>query len=130
MSEKAKLKVLIADDEPHIRLMLKTIMTSMNAQVAGEAQNGQEAIDLFKQEKPHITLLDINMPIKTGEVALAEIKSDTPDALVIMMTSVADVETIQKCIELGANSYILKDTPLQEIKKMIKEAWSEHVKNR
>ena len=128
MSEKMKLKVLIADDEAHIRLMLKTIMTSMNALVVGEAQNGQEAIELFKNEKPHITLLDINMPLKTGQEALAEIKSDSPDALVIMMTSVADMETIQKCIGLGANSYILKDTPLQEMKKMIKEAWGEHMK--
>ena len=125
MAEDKKIKVLIADDELHIRLMLKTAMTSPVSEVVGMAKNGEEAVMLFKQERPHIVLLDINMPIKTGEEALKEIIEEFSDAFIIMMTSVADTETVEKCIELGAASYILKDTPIAEMKELIKDAWND-----
>ncbi|MBF0226214.1 MAG: response regulator [Desulfobacterales bacterium] len=126
MSDQKKLKILIADDEPHIRLMLKTIITSMGAEIAGEAKNGAEAIEFYKKNLPNITLLDINMPVKTGVDALKEIKAEFPNALILMMTSVADMKTVEKCIELGAANYMLKDTPIPEIKNMIKETWAEY----
>ncbi|MBF0303264.1 MAG: response regulator transcription factor [Desulfamplus sp.] len=130
MNDKKKLTVLIADDEPHIRLMLKTVMKSMNTDVVGEAKNGSEAVELFKNEKPDISLFDINMPIQTGLDALQEIIKDYPDAFVIMMTSIANAETVEKCIECGASGYILKDTPITEMKAMIKEAWKEYKSSR
>ncbi len=130
MSEKKKLTVLIADDEAHIRLMLKTIMKSMNTDVVGEAKNGSEAVEIYKNQKPDISLFDINMPVMTGLDALQEIIKEYPDAFIIMMTSVANAETVEKCIECGASGYILKDTPLQEMKEMIKEAWKEYKTNR
>lgn len=123
MTEKKKLKVLIADDEAHLRLMFKSMALSMGAEVAGEAKNGAEAIELYRVHRPHITLLDINMPVKTGVDALKEIMELSPDALIIMLTSVADVKTVEKCLELGASNYLLKDTPLEEMKKIIKETW-------
>jgi len=98
----------------------------MNTDIIGEAKNGEEAVALFKKCKPRITMLDINMPIKTGIDALKEILTIQPDAFVIMMTSVADIETVNQCISLGASSYILKDTPINEMKEMIKEAWKEY----
>ncbi len=130
MSEKKKLTVLIADDEAHIRLMLKTIMKSMNTDVVGEAKNGSEAVEIYKNQKPDISLFDINMPVMTGLDALQEIIKEYPDAFIIMMTSVANAETVEKCIECGASGYILKDTPLQEMKEMIKEAWKEYKTSR
>lgn len=130
MSNLKQLKVIVADDEAHIRMMLKMALTSMNAEVVGEAQNGDEAIELFKNKKPHILLLDINMPLKTGEEVLAEIKTEFPEACVIMMTSVADGETVEKCIQSGATSYILKDTPITEMKQMIEDAWLKHKSSR
>ncbi len=125
MMPESKIRVLLADDEAHIRLMLKTVMMSMGAIVVGEAKNGAEAIEFYRREQPHIAFLDINMPIKTGIDALKEIKNEFPDALVMMMTSVADMETIEQCLEAGAANYILKDTPIQELKQMIKETWEE-----
>ena len=64
------------------------------------------------------------MPIKTGDEALKEIMTEFPDAFVIMLTSVADVEDVEKCLEMGASNYIRKDTSINEIKKIIKETWS------
>ena len=130
MTEKRKLSVLIADDEAHIRLLLRTVMSSMNAEVVGEAKNGEEAIQVFKSAKPDLMLLDINMPVKSGEEALEEIMAAFPDAFVIMMTSISHRETVEKCIDLGAAHYIRKDTPIQEMKKLIKEAWDEFQKNK
>jgi len=117
-------RVLIADDEQHMRLLMKTVIKKMNYQVIGEATNGQEAIDLFQKERPDLMLMDINMPYKTGEEALEEILTQFPEALVIMLTSVVDTETVGKCIDRGAANYIRKDTPLTDIAKIISTTWT------
>jgi len=116
-------RVVIADDEKHMRLLMKTAITKMNYQVVGQATNGQEAVDLFKKERPDLMLLDINMPFKTGDMALQEILSQHPDARIIMLTAVAEMETVEKCIDLGAINYIRKDTPISEITQIIENTW-------
>jgi len=118
-----KPRVVIADDEDHIRKLMKAVMTAMNCEVVGEAKNGEEAVEIFKKERPHLLLLDINMPLKNGDEALEEIIEEFPDAFVIMLTSVSDMESVEKCISHGASNYIRKDTPLPEIKRIIKETW-------
>jgi two-component system, chemotaxis family, chemotaxis protein CheY len=129
MAERKKPRVVIAEDESHCRVLLKAILTSMNCDVVGEARTGVEAIELFKQLKPHLLLLDINMPNKTGDEALEEIMAEYPRAFVIILTSVADEETIQKCITLGAANYLRKDTSVMEIKQTIKETWRSFMEN-
>ena len=64
MANQRKPRVLLADDEMHLRMLMKTVITSMNCDVVGEAKNGAEAVERYKQTKPDITLLDINMPVK------------------------------------------------------------------
>ena len=123
MSEKRKIRVGLADDEIHIRMLMKKVFTSMGCEIAGEAKNGTEAVELYRLEKPDIMLLDINMPMKTGDEALRDIVSEFPDAFVIMLTSLADVESVQKCLDAGAVNYIRKDTPIAELKEIIKETW-------
>ncbi len=70
------------------------------------------------------------MPLKTGYEVLEEILAQFPNALVIMLTSVTDIESVEKCIELGAANYIRKDTPTAELKSIIKETFSEFVRGR
>lgn len=123
MNEANRPRVLIADDENHIRLLMKSAMAKVGFQVIGLATDGQEAVDLFQKTKPDLLLLDINMPVKTGEVALKEILSQNPDANIIMLTSVADTETVMECINMGAANYIRKDTPLKEIVNIVKDTW-------
>ncbi len=122
-------RVVIADDEKHMRLLMKTAITKMKYQVVGQASNGQEAVELFEKERPDLMLLDINMPFKTGDVALQEIISQHPDARVIMLTAVAEMETVEKCINLGAVNYIRKDTPISEIAKIIQTTWQDACQN-
>jgi two-component system chemotaxis response regulator CheY len=119
--------VLLADDEGHIRAMMKAIVRGIGYDVAAEAANGQEAVDRFLEIMPDMALLDINMPVKTGYEALAEIIARVPEACVIMLTSVADLSTVQECIDLGATGYIRKDTPVAELRSMIAETWQGHL---
>ena len=123
MAQKKKMRIVIADDEAHIRKLITAFMKSMNAVVVGEAENGNQAVELYRKEKPNLMLLDVNMPQKTGELVLKEIRAEFPDAFVIMLTGVSDMDTVQKCLELGAANFIRKDTPIPEMKDIIKDTW-------
>ncbi len=125
MNEKRKPTVLLADDEAHIRALMKALMKTINAEVVGEATNGSEAVVFYDAYRPDLLLLDINMPDKTGEEVLQEILEKDPDAFVIMLTSLSDKATVEKCMRLGAANFIRKDTPLEEMKGIIRDTWKE-----
>ena len=115
--------IVLADDEAHIRLMLTTLVREMGLEILGEATNGVGAVKLFRETMPDLMLLDINMPIKTGEWALREIKKEFPEARVIMLTSMSDMATVEECLRNGAFNFIRKDCPLNEIRAAILEAF-------
>lgn len=115
---------MVVDDENHVRKLITTMIKSMNCEIVGEAGNGEEAVSLFYDLKPNMLLLDINMPLKSGKEALAEIKKKFPNAFIIMLTSLTDKETVEDCIELGASGFIRKDLPLDEMRSVIKQTWN------
>lgn len=115
-------KAIIADDEEHVRDLLALILTSMKFNVVGKATNGEEAIALFNEFEPDIMLLDINMPLITGDEILKSIPQEH-NTCIIMLTAVSDKETIKKCIDLGINYFIRKDTPLPRMSDLIKNTW-------
>ena len=117
----ADCRAVIADDEAMIRYALKSVIKSLHMNCVGEATNGQEAVALYAKEKPDIMFLDINMPLKNGDETLKEIRAQFPNANVVMLTSVAETETVKKCIQDGALNYILKTNPLDKIQIMIEE---------
>jgi two-component system, chemotaxis family, chemotaxis protein CheY len=123
MTTPKKLRAMIADDEAHVRKLIRNVLISMNCEVVGEAANGKEAVEMFKASKPNILLLDINMPLKSGKEALGEILKRYSNAFVIMMTSLSDKETIEDCIKLGASGFIRKDIEIDEIKEIIRTTW-------
>ena len=114
--------VLLADDELHIRMMLSTLLRNMGLDVVGEAMNGEDAVRRYRETKPDLLLMDINMPVKTGEEALREIVGEFPEARVILLTSMADLKTVETCLEAGAFNYIRKDSPLEKIQEAVREA--------
>ena len=114
-----KLRVVIADDEKNLRRSFSILIQKEGMIVAGEATNGQEAVELYRQHKPDLLMLDINMPLKNGDEALVEVLKEFPDAKVLMLTMVADAEIIQRCIGAGAINYILKDNPLDDIHRRL-----------
>jgi two-component system chemotaxis response regulator CheY len=124
MKPKKKMQVMVVDDEDHVRRLITTVIKTMNCDIAGEADNGKEAISLFCKLRPHMLLLDINMPLKSGKEALSDIIKRFPNACVIMLTSLTDKETVEDCIELGASGFIRKDLPLDEMRDVIKKTWN------
>ncbi len=118
-------RVLVADDEWHLRMMLTSLLADMNLEVAGEASNGRQMLDMYRQEKPDLVLLDVNMPVMTGAEAIVELMQEFPDARVLMLTSVADIETVDACLDAGAYDYIRKDCEMDRIKEAINEALQE-----
>lgn len=129
MKPKKKMRVMVVDDEDHVRRLITTVIKSMNCEIVGQAGNGKDAVSLFDELKPNMLLLDINMPIKSGKKALAEIKKKYPNAFVIMLTSLADKETVEDCIALGATGFIRKDLPIDEMRDVIKKTWAAYKKS-
>lgn len=124
-----KIQVLLADDELHIRVLIKKVLESMNLEIVAEAKNGEEAVQLYRQHKPHMVFLDINMPVMDGQEALKVIKKEFPESFVIMLTSLSAMDVVKDCLEAGAANYIRKDTPLQELKLYVKESWNEYTQS-
>ena len=117
-----RLRVLVADDESFMRLYVASVLSKMNCEVVGQACNGAEAVSLYREKKPDLLLMDINMPLKTGEEALKDIRAEFAEARVIMLTSVIESGTVESCIALGAIGYIRKDSSVDEIKAIIGDA--------
>lgn len=108
-------KVLLADDEPHIRKFIGLVLRRLGQPAIFEAANGQEAVAQFKLHHPDFVLLDVNMPVMDGVQALAEIRQADPEALVIMLTSLTNRQTVEQCASLGALDYVRKDMPRDEM---------------
>jgi len=99
---------MIADDSDAIRMVLKDILEIGHHELVSEAANGEEAVERFNATKPDLLLLDLAMPKKDGLDTLKEIKAVNPNAKIVMITVSDDLETITKCIELGALAYLVK----------------------
>ena len=110
-------KTLLVDDEPHIRKFIGILLKQLGSPTLIEAANGQEALALYQSEKPDLVLLDVNMPIMNGLETLKRLKEIDPDCVVIMLTSLANRQTIDEAVALGAVHYIRKDTRKEEILK-------------
>jgi two-component system chemotaxis response regulator CheY len=117
--------VVIADDEMYVRVVIRSILESLQLNVVGEAADGEEALRVFRDKKPDLLLLDVNMPLKTGEDTLRTILGEFPEARVIMFSSVADRDSVERCLDLGARHYIRKDCPPDEMRRIIQEVLEE-----
>jgi two-component system chemotaxis response regulator CheY len=100
-------EVLIADDSEFMRNLLREILEEDHT-IVGEVENGVEAVEVFKEKHPDLVMMDIVMPIRDGIEATDEIKNTSPDANVIMCTSVGQEEKMKEAVKAGADGYITK----------------------
>jgi two-component system, chemotaxis family, chemotaxis protein CheY len=118
-------KVLIVDDTAFMRKLLKSILFGAGFDIAGEAENGKQAVELYKGLKPDVVTMDVVMPEMTGIDALKQIKSFDKDAKIVMCTAVGQETIVKTAIKLGARGYIIKpfQAPkvIEEIKKVVGE---------
>lgn len=105
----SKYTVLIVDDIPVNIILLKTMLARTNVKIL-TAVNGQEALDIVRQLKPNVVLLDIQMPVMNGLEVLKEIKTDPmlKETAVIMVSAYTSSEDIEKSMSLGASGFIKK----------------------
>jgi two-component system chemotaxis response regulator CheY len=116
---------LIADDEKHIRSYVRLILNRLGVEEVYEANDGASAVESYKENKPDLVLLDINMPGMTGLEVLPKILEMDPEAVVVMLTGHASRHLIEGSAKAGAVNYIRKDTPQQEISDMLTELFNE-----
>lgn len=104
----SKKKVLIVDDAKFMREVLKRIIINGDFEVAGEASNGKQAIEMYQTLKPDIVTMDIVMPVMDGLRALSEIKKIDVNSKVFMITALDQEALRDEAIKLGANGFISK----------------------
>jgi two-component system, chemotaxis family, chemotaxis protein CheY len=114
-------KILLVDDEPHIRKFVSLLLKQLGTPTIVEASNGQDALAKYPEEKPDLVLLDVNMPVLDGLGTLRGLRQLDPDVVVIMLTSLASRQVVEQAAELGASNYIRKDTPKDEMLKSLRE---------
>jgi two-component system, chemotaxis family, chemotaxis protein CheY len=101
-------RVLVVDDAAFMRKMVTDALTKGGHQVIGEAANGNEAVERFRDLRPEVTTLDITMPEKDGLTALQEIIGLDPGARVIMCSAVGQESKVLESIKIGAKDFIVK----------------------
>jgi two-component system chemotaxis response regulator CheY len=108
-------KVLIADDSIVIRNMISDILGDDGFEVIGEAQNGNEAIELYKQHNPHLVTMDIVMPHEHGIDALRKIIEFDSDARVVVVSALHQKALLLEAINVGARDYVIKPFEREEL---------------
>ena len=120
------IKVAIADDHALFRAGVKTFLsTRKDIQMVAEAENGMQLLNLLKHIQPDVVLLDIQMPIMDGLTTLPEIKKLYPDIKVIMLSMHNDHSMITKMMEIGANSYLTKESDSETIYQAIRTCYEQ-----
>uniref|UniRef100_A0A7C3SS12 Transcriptional regulatory protein PdtaR n=1 Tax=Dictyoglomus turgidum TaxID=513050 RepID=A0A7C3SS12_9BACT len=104
---KKPIRVLIAEDEPIVRMDIKEILEGQGYEVVGEASDGQVAVELARKLKPDVIIMDIRMPNLDG-IEAAKILTQEEIAPIIFLTAYSDKELVEKAKEVGVISYIVK----------------------
>ena len=114
------IKVVICDDQIIVTEGLaKILSTAKEMEILGTAYNGEEAIALTNQHTPDLVLMDLKMPIMNGITATRKIKQTSPDTKILILTTYDDDEWLFDALRVGADGYLLKDTPPEDLLKAI-----------
>jgi DNA-binding NarL/FixJ family response regulator len=113
------MRVLVVDDHPLFRDGIISLLEAAGFEVVGQAQNGQEALDLTHSLDPDLVLMDISMPEMTGLQALEAIKADQPDIQVVMLTVSEDDEDLLAAVQAGASGYLLKNLDADQFLELL-----------
>lgn len=105
-----RIRILAVDDHPLLRDGIAALVGGQeDMELVAEASNGREAVELFRAHIPDITLMDLQMPEKTGIEAITAIRKETPDARIIVLTTYSGDVQVTRALEAGARAYLLKN---------------------
>ena len=116
MKNSEKIRILIADDHYVVRIGLNALISvESDMQVVAEAADGAQALELFVRHRPDLALLDMRMPVKDGVQTATEIRSQFPEARIIMLTAFEGDENIHKALQAGAHGYVFKNSSVEKL---------------
>ena len=112
----ARIRVLIADDHPAVRAGLESvILAEADLRVAAQAENGEQAIALYREHRPEVVLMDLRMPVLGGVDATERIAAEFPDARVLALTTYQGDADVRRALDAGARGYLLKHMLMTEV---------------
>jgi len=121
MNENNQIRLMLVDDHPAFRKGMAALLVSEPGfKVAAEAGNGLDAVTLFRRHQPDVVLMDLRLPGMSGVEATIAIRKEFPMARIIVLTTFDADEDIYRAIQSGAQSYLLKDTPDDELAATIR----------
>ena len=122
MADAVKIRILSIDDHPLLHEGIATVIRNQpDMLLVAEAFNGRDGIQSFRQHQPDVTLMDLRLPDMSGIDAMMAIRSNFPEARVIMLTTFAGDVEIQRSLEAGARAYVLKSMPPKELVEVIRQ---------
>jgi DNA-binding NarL/FixJ family response regulator len=125
MVESAKIRVFSVDDHPLMQEGIATVIRNQpDMLLAAEASNGREAIQRFREHAPDVTLMDLRLPDMSGIDAMIAIRSEFPEARIIILTTFAGDVEIQRALEAGARAYVLKSMPPKELVEVVRQVYA------
>jgi two-component system, chemotaxis family, chemotaxis protein CheY len=114
-------RALIVDDESHARTYVRLLLKEVGIDHVWEAGDGPQAMASFVQHRPELVILDVNLRATTGLQLLQQMKQERPEVLVIMLTSENAMKTVGEASRLGADGYILKQSPRHQALESLRE---------
>ena len=115
------IRVMIIDDHQIVRQGLVALLnTEPGLTVVAEGADGQQAVELFRQHQPDVTLMDLRMPVLSGVEATKAIRKEAPQARIIVLTTFDGDEDIYRALQAGAQSYLLKGVSFEELTDAIR----------
>jgi NarL family two-component system response regulator LiaR len=127
MSEQNRIRVMIVDDHAVVRSGLRFFMLAFDdIELVAEADSGEEALRLCEKNQPDVVLMDMVMPGMDGATATQAIRERYPQVQVIALTSFKEEDLVQRALQAGAISYLLKDTSDEKLGEAIRSAYAGH----
>jgi DNA-binding NarL/FixJ family response regulator len=122
MTDSSKIRILSVDDHPLLREGIGAIINSQSdMSLAASASSGKEAVELFRDVRPDVTLMDLRLPDLSGIDVTITIRAEFPDARIIILTTFERDVEIQRALKAGARGYLLKSMPPQMMLETIRQ---------
>ena len=114
-------RILVVDDAAFMRMMVRDMLKKIGHQVVGEAANGLQGVQMYKELKPDLVTMDVTMPEMDGVEAVKEIMSFDKNAKIIMISAMGQQAIVMDCIKAGAKDFIVKPFNIDRVAEAVKK---------